>query len=568
MKRLTLLSVLLMVAVGYAFFQTHTPAPDLAAYMPGGAMLYLEAPDFGRLLREWDSSQVKTGWLGSANYEVFSRSNLFSKLSEVWAQYGEAAGFRPGLKSLIEIAGTDSALALYDIRDVEFLYVSRIADSDLAKSALWNVRTRFEERQAGGVPFYLRTDPASKRTVAFAVTKGYLILATRDDLVAQSLELLAGRAGSNIAAGRWYRDAVAQSNERGELRLVMNLELLVKSVYFRSYWVQRNVSSILPYWAGVVDVKRSADTIVETRAFPRTPGSAQVPGSAIVTRLQALVPPEAGVYKAAESSDSSTLANLIVRKIIGMPSEQSRDWRDAPDAVSPDNRTGGEGDLETRIDEQPLPADPGLAASRVAVRGAVDQGGARALLLVQSSVADGAFVRTPSVIVLGSAMDWNRDSVRSAMGDAAARLWTTSHLGAGWTTSTVGRHSFDRLDGLGTLLVASDGPLLFLGNDAALMGAVLDRTAIGAATTPITYAAGFRHTRERTNYERVMTALDFTSTAPAFAFVRPEGMAPPNFFSGNIASLSRVLSKIGEIRVTQEERGAATIQRVVYRLTQ
>jgi hypothetical protein len=433
---------------------------------------------------------------------------------------------------------------------------------------LWNVRTRFEERQAGGVPFYLRTDPASKRTVAFAVTKGYLILATRDDLVAQSLELLAGRAGSNIAAGRWYRDAVAQSNERGELRLVMNLELLVKSVYFRSYWVQRNVSSILPYWAGVVDVKRSADTIVETRAFLRTPGSAPVSGSAIVTRMQALVPPEAGVYKAAESSDSSTLANLIVRKIIGMPSEQSRDWRDAPDAVSPDNRTGGEGDLETRIDEQPLPADPGLAASRVAVRGAVDQGGARALLLVQSSVADGAFVRTPSVIVLGSAMDWNRDSVRSAMGDAAARLWTTSHLGAGWTTSTVGRHSFDRLDGLGTLLVASDGPLLFLGNDAALMGAVLDRTAIGAATTPITYAAGFRHTRERASYERVMSALDFTSTAPAFGFVRPEGMAPPSFFSGNIASLSRVLSKIGEIRVTQEEPGAATIQRVVYRLTQ
>jgi hypothetical protein len=36
----------------------------------------------------------------------------------------------------MEIAGTDSALALYDIRDVEFLYVSRVADSDLLKSQL------------------------------------------------------------------------------------------------------------------------------------------------------------------------------------------------------------------------------------------------------------------------------------------------------------------------------------------------------------------------------------------------------------------------------------------------
>lgn len=567
MKRLTLLSALLMVAAGYAFFQTRTPARDLAAYMPGGAMLYLEAPDFGRLMREWDSSQVKTDWLGSANYEVFSRSNLFSKLSEVCGQYDEAAGFRPGLKSLIEIAGADSALALYDIHEVEFLYVSRIADADLVKSALWSVRTRFEERQAGGVPFYLRTDPASKRTVAFAFTKGYLLLATRDDLVAQSLELLAGGAGANIAADRWYRDAVAQSTDRGELRLAMNLELLVKSVYFRSYWVQRNVSSIRPYWAGVVDVKRSADAIVETRALLRPAGSAPVAGSAIVPRLQALVPPEAGVYKAAEISDPYALSNLIVSKIIGMSSEHSRDWRDAPDAVSPDSRAGSEGDLETRIDEQPLPTDPGIAGSLAGVGEAVDQGGARALLLVQSSVATGTFVRTPSVIVLESATDWDRGSFRSAMGEAAARLWTTSHLGTGWTVNTAGRHSFERLDGLGTLLVASEGRLLFLANDASLLSSVLDRTGVQAATTLNSYVAGFRHTRERTSYERVMAALDFGSTGIGFGFVRPDG-TPPNFFSGNVGSLSGVLSRIGEIQITQEERGAATIQRVVYRLTQ
>jgi hypothetical protein len=568
MKRLALLFVFLIAAAGYAFFQTRPPAPQLAAYMPGGAMLYLEVPDFGRLLREWDSSQVKTDWLGSANYAIFSRSNLFSKLNEVYGQYGEAAGLRPGLKSLIEIAGSDSALALYDIPEVEFLYVSRIVEADLAKSALWAVRTHFEERTAGGVPFYLRTDPASKRTVAFAFTKGYLILATRDDLVAQSLELIAGGASANIAADRWYRDAVAQSTDRGELRLVMNLELLVKSVYFRSYWVQRNVSSIRSYWTGVNDVKRADDAIVETRAFLRAPGSAPVSNSTIVTRLQALVPPEAGVYKASEVSEPSTLANLIVNKIIGVPSEQSRDWRNAPDTVSADNRAGSEDDLETRIDEQPLPADPGVADSLAAVRSMVEKGGARALLLVQSSVAEGAFVRTPSVIVLESATDWNRDLVRTAMGDAAGRLWTTSHLGAGWTSSTVGRHSLDRLDGLGGVFVASDGPLLFLGNDAALLAAVLDRTGAPAATTPISYAAGFRHTRERANYQRVMEALDFTSPALGFGFVLPDGIAPPSFFSRNIASLSRALSKVGEIHVTQEERGAATIQRVVYRLEQ
>jgi hypothetical protein len=238
MKKAVLFITLALAAVGaYAFFQAAAPTPKLATLMPGGALLYLEAPDFGGLLRDWDQSKVKTDWLASTNYEVFSRSNLFTKLQEVYNQYGEAAGFVPGLKGAREIAGTESALALYQIRDVEFLYISRISDSDLMKSQLWAVREKFQQRQAGGVAFYLRTDPASKRTVAFAFTKGYLLLATRDDLLAQALELLAGGSNPSVAADPWYRDATAAKPDAGELRVVMNLEALVKSVYFRSYWV-------------------------------------------------------------------------------------------------------------------------------------------------------------------------------------------------------------------------------------------------------------------------------------------------------------------------------------------
>jgi len=150
MKRAVLLVTLLLAAAGYVFLQTNSPGPRLATLMPSGALLYLETPDFGRLLRDWDGSRVKADWLESANYAEFSRSNLFSKLGEVYGQYGEAAGLQPGLRSVIEIAGTESALALYGIRDVEFLYVSRIADGALMKSQLWAVRDKFEQRQAGG----------------------------------------------------------------------------------------------------------------------------------------------------------------------------------------------------------------------------------------------------------------------------------------------------------------------------------------------------------------------------------------------------------------------------------
>ena len=57
-----------------------------------------------------------------------------------------------------------------------------------------------------------------------------------------------------------------------------------------------------------------------------------------------------------------------------------------------------------------------------------------------------------------------------------------------------------------------------------------------------------------------MGALDFTASAG-----NGESGAPA-FFSGNIASLSRALSSVAEVRVTEEQRATATVQTVIYRI--
>jgi hypothetical protein len=560
MKKALLFAALLLAGAGYMYLQTTTPAPRLATLMPGGALLVVEAPDFGGLLRDWDASQVKANWLRSANYSEFSRSNLFGKLQDVYAQYGEAAGLLPDLKSVIGLAGSDSALALYGIRDVEFLYITRMGDSDFMKSQLWAVRDKFEQREAGGVSFYLRTAPATKRTVAFAFAKGYLLLATRDDLVAQALQLMAGGGNPSIASDRWYRDATAAASTPGELRLVMNLESLVQSVYFRSYWIQRNASVVRQYWAGVADVRRTNGNIVETRVLLRAPdATAAGAGAATVSNLLALVPPDAGVYKAQRVSDPGDAAALIVQKLIAPQPQSRRDERYAPPAVSPDDNAGSEGDLETRIDEQPLPSDAGISDSVAAVRAMVEKSGAHALLLVQcSSAITGTFVQMPSVVVLDGAEDWCRDLVRASLSSAAGKLWSTSQLGAGWATDTAGRHPTERLDGLGSLIFANNGRLLFLSNNSRLLASVLDRIGTNPPSGAVNYAAGFRHLRESSNYERVTTALDFTS---------PGTNGAPAFFSGNIASLSRVFSNLAEVRMTEENRGNVTAQTVLYQMT-
>jgi hypothetical protein len=162
------------------------------------------------------------------------------------------------------------------------------------------------------------------------------------------------------------------------------------------------------------------------------------------------------------------------------------------------------------------------------------------------------------VIVLTGAQDWDPVPVRRALADAAGKLWTTSQLGAAWTSATLGGNAIEQLDGLSSLTFAIRGRLLFLSNDSGLLGAVLSRSGASTPIPAFTYAAGFRHAREHANYDRIMTALDFA----------PAGPRGPGFFSGNIASLSRVLSGISEVRVTEEERGPATMQTVVYQLAQ
>ena len=162
-------------------------------------------------------------------------------------------------------------------------------------------------------------------------------------------------------------------------------------------------------------------------------------------------------------------------------------------------------------------------------------------------------------MVLESAGDWDIDSVRSSLATAAGKLWTTSQLGAGWVSGTSGRQTIERLDGLGTLVFAVRGRLLFLGNDLRLLTAVLDQAGTSPANAALTYAAGFRHSREQENYRRVMAALDFPASAG-------NGGGAPAFFSGNIASLSRVLSSISEMRMTEEQRGVTTLQTVLYRM--
>src|SRR5260370_40178900 len=262
MKRaaIFLLVAIVCAGIGWAAYEKGPPSETpLSGYVPAGAMLYLEAKDFSSLLADWNSSPQKRSWVESSNYEVFSRSRLFLRLKGAGDQFATAAGLPPDMKFLSQVAGAHSVLALYDIGNLQFLYITYLPSAKSMQTTLWQTRAKFEPRSAGGANFYVRRDPESQKEVAFAVSGDYLLLATREDLLAGALQLMSGSQNRTAESEQWWSQSVAAAGAPGDLRMVLNLEKIVPSPYFRTYWVQQNITDLTQYSAAVSDFVRSAN---------------------------------------------------------------------------------------------------------------------------------------------------------------------------------------------------------------------------------------------------------------------------------------------------------------------
>ena len=223
MKRVLVLAVLCAAILGVSWgaYRAASPAePELSHFVPSGALLYLQARDFSSLLSDWDRSEEKKAWVKSKNYDQFSNSRLLLRLKDAGTEFSNAAGVPADANLLQQVTGKQTVFALYDIGKLQFLYITRAPSSDFSGSALWQTRAKFESRTAGGVNFYYRKDPESEREVAFATTGDYVLLATREDLMAGALELIAQGKGHSIeedglVAARGVRFRVAGRRAHG-----------------------------------------------------------------------------------------------------------------------------------------------------------------------------------------------------------------------------------------------------------------------------------------------------------------------------------------------------------------
>jgi hypothetical protein len=562
MKRVIIFVLIAAACLGVSWgaYQATTslPEPALSRYFPSGALLYLQAKDFSSLLSNWDNSDQNRLWLKSNNYEVFSRSRLFLRLKDANTEFSKAAGVPTDANLLRQVAGKQSALAIFDIGKLEFLYITRLPSASSMRSTLWQTRSKFETRSAGGATFFLRRDPESEREVAFAVTGDFLLLATREDLLAGALQLMASGDARSIEAEPWWSQSVAAAGPENDLRMVLNLEKIVPSPYFRSYWVQQNITDMKQYSAAISDLTLSGKKYREERVLLRkiaatgdTSGGAGPIGVADIVRL---VPAQASVYEAKANPAPLDCLALLETKILAPHLGPGAVEKLAPQVELTNGETGSSTDLETRIDQPPVRAS--VADDTVAaLKDLLAKNPVSAMLQVESTEQDkdGVFVRLHSAVALLGQSEWNESAVRSALVDFVRPSLTTEDLGVDWQKNG----AYIELNGLWTLSVAVRGKYLLISDHAGLLTGMLANANQKTTLKPAVFAAGFDHQKERDNFVRLTGLLD-----------RPAGGSgagsTPNFFSDNIASLSFTLAGLSSEKIVVRDTGNKVSQTVTY----
>ena len=568
MKRIVIFFAIAMVcaAIGRAAYQAAVAPdpPQLSRYVPAGSLLYLEARDFSSLLADWNSSAEKKQWVATSNYEVFSRSRLFLRLKGASDQYAAAAGLPPNMTFLSQVAGTRSALALYDIGNIEFLYVTYLPSARSMQTTLWQTRAKFEPRSAGGVSFYVRRDPESQKEVAFAVSGDYLLLATREDLLAGALQLMSGSQNGEkdrtVESEQWWSQAVAAAGPAGDLRMVMNLEKIVPSPYFHTYWVQQNITDMKQYSAAVSDLFRSSRQYREERVLIRktSPPPIAPVGLEAAAGVVRLVPEGAGIYEAKAYPSADSCFDVIETKLLAPHLGPAPASEIAPQVQLTSGETGTGSDLETRIDQSAV-ARPVTPQSASALKDLLDKTQILASLQVQSTERDqsGVFIRIHTAVVLAAASDWNEASVQFALADFIRPGLTAGEHGVVWQQNS----GSSKLDGLWPLVIAVRGRYLLIADDSRLIETLLANFNHKSDMKPAVFVAGFNHEREQANFERFSGVLD----RPNMAQSNIRGMErQPQFFSENMASLSATLAAISAEKIIVHVEGDKVLQTVTY----
>lgn len=297
---------------------TSRAAPDtmsIAGYFPDGPLLFARTPHFKKLLPMIKNHPVTKAYLGSGDDEQFRRSKLYLKMRDRIRDVEKLTGFGVSYGNLMELAGDESALALYNIFDLKVVFISAVSREKVYKSRLFAARQKLEERKLGDQVYWAVSDEHGT-ALAFAVTGKWLVLSNDLERFEHSLGLLAGqRKGGSLADSSKFKSALPEAFAPGDLTVVMDQSELNDNLYFKTYWVHQNEKALGWIKGETLDLKISKGVIEERGWYSIDNESPGAPGQVDISGLAKW--PDANWIDVRQVDDPRKPADVIVRWVMG-----------------------------------------------------------------------------------------------------------------------------------------------------------------------------------------------------------------------------------------------------------
>jgi hypothetical protein len=606
-KRLILVVLVAMAALGHrSDGQAQRPVNEqlrLAGIMPRGALVYVQSRDFGALMRAWLASPVRDQFYKSKSHTAFTQSRAYLKLQDRIGDLEKAVGFGLNEERLAELAGGLTAVAIYDIGNLEMVFVTELARERAIATALFKLAPQFEERSAEGSSYYVRdfaTDGGRlNQQFCFAHQGSRLILTTTEGLMIRAIRNLKSAAGDALLADVSAIAGEAQGFTPHDITMWLDQARLNRNRHFNSYWIHHNASTELAnIESGLVDFRVTPEGMTEQRWFRMASGNQRQATGTVngnqVAALTRFAPADAQLIEVHAQGPGDDLGAAVSQTFFGKLPDATAAQGEPPDYTrsntsNEDQESRARAERYSRLDarfdsdvddEQAMRKGQGAPAD--AKRGASAQEEGRfakavapilarlapsAYSLVVRSKADAAspFVRFERAVVIemkSPAVD--RAALERAIMDELRARYVIAGIEPrlAWQDEASVRFLAQSLLEQGAAYSVS-GNHLVMASSREFARDIL-QAAAGAATS-VTRDAGavemygiVRVASAKPVFDKLMAKLDGPAQTSG-----EEGGENIRFFSQNLSSLINA-SAIREIRVRRESAGALMVERVVY----
>jgi hypothetical protein len=615
--RIILLIVIAVVAASHrSDGQQARPVAEqlrLAAAMPGSALVYVQARDLSALMKAWLASSINEKFYKSASFNAFSKSRIYLKFQDRRKDFESALGFGLDEGRLAELSGGMSAISIYDIGNLELVFITEVARERAIATTLFKQAPQFQERSSANGVYYVRdvtTDGGELRQqFCFAHAAGKLIVTTTEGLMVRALENVKAAGQDSLLPAVLATVEAAKGFAAHEFTMWLDQSRLNRARHFKSYWIHHNItgpagSSLANIESGLVDLRITPQGMNEQRWFKMVAGDDVNKNAVAISGNQAsallrFAPADAQLIKVRAQGSSEELAEAISQALFGKLPAGSITRPEIPDHTRSNSsnedetaaRTERYSKLDTRfdvdVDDEQAPKRRRGAAEKqpsptpVAQPPAVDFKPILARLspvgyseLVRSkSDAGKPFVRFERAVVIEMKSDAlvDRAAIERAITDEMRARFVVAGIDPklGWQDDATVRHLAQSLLEQGAAYSVSGKYLVFASSKEfahdilqAASGVAQEKAAkIDGA---LEFYAIIRVAVARPVFDKLMSKLDGKAEKGAVNKDEDgEENSTISFFSDNISSLISA-SAIREVRLHRETSGAIATERIVY----